>query len=93
MENNENSVLDEETKKLINRLSRAEGQIRGVQRLVQSNAPCEDVLMQLSAAQAALNGFAKEYLERYIKTEFRSDLKEKSEAAALFSKMLIKFLK
>jgi DNA-binding FrmR family transcriptional regulator len=40
---------------VLNRLSRAEGQIRGVQRLLDEGANCKDVVTQLTAAQAALH--------------------------------------
>jgi DNA-binding FrmR family transcriptional regulator len=40
---------------VLNRLSRAEGQLRGVQRLLEEGADCKSVITQLSAAQAALH--------------------------------------
>lgn len=46
---------DQVTKETRNRLSRAEGQLRGVQRLLEEGADCRDVITQLSAAQAALH--------------------------------------
>ncbi|MFN8018386.1 MAG: metal-sensitive transcriptional regulator [Acidimicrobiales bacterium] len=46
---------DEVTDDVMNRLSRAEGQIRGIQRLLQDGADCKDVVTQLTAAQAALH--------------------------------------
>jgi len=46
---------DDVTKETRNRLSRAEGQLRGVQRLLDEGADCRDVITQLSAAQAALH--------------------------------------
>ena len=46
---------DEVTKDAVNRLRRAEGQIRGVQRLLDEGADCKAVITQLSAAQAALH--------------------------------------
>ena len=48
---------DEEYKALINRLSRIEGQVRGVRKMVENDAYCVDILTQVSAIQAALNGF------------------------------------
>jgi len=41
--------------KMVNRLRRIEGQVRGLQRMVSEGAPCEDVLTQLSATRAALD--------------------------------------
>ena len=40
---------------VLNRLRRAEGQVRGVQRLLEEGAECKDVITQLTAAQAALH--------------------------------------
>ena len=53
---------------LINRLARIEGQVRGVRRQVESDAYCVDILMQVSAIQAALNAFSRELLGSHIKT-------------------------
>ena len=44
-----------EVDKMVNRLRRVEGQVRGLQRMVAEGAPCEDVLTQLSATRAALD--------------------------------------
>lgn len=46
---------DDVTDDVLNRLSRAEGQLRGVQRLLEEGANCKDVVTQLTAAQAALH--------------------------------------
>lgn len=46
---------DEVTEDVLNRLRRSEGQVRGVQRLLEEGADCRDVMTQLSAAQAALH--------------------------------------
>jgi DNA-binding FrmR family transcriptional regulator len=57
-----------EYKSLINRLSRIEGQVRGVKNMVESEAYCVDILTQVSAIQAALNAFNKELLANHIRT-------------------------
>ena len=46
---------DEEHQKTIHRLRRLEGQIRGLERMVTENKDCEEILIQLLAAKAALN--------------------------------------
>jgi DNA-binding FrmR family transcriptional regulator len=46
---------DDVTKDALNRLRRAEGQLRGVQRLLEEGADCRDVVTQISAVQAALH--------------------------------------
>ena len=50
---------DKEYKDLINRLSRIEGQVRGIRKMVENNAYCTDILIQVSAVNAALNSFNK----------------------------------
>lgn len=53
---------------LINRLSRIEGQVRGVRRMVEEDAYCVDILTQVSAVTAALNSFNRVLLANHIKT-------------------------
>lgn len=57
-----------EYKSLTNRLSRIEGQVRGVKNMVENDAYCVDILTQVSAVQAALNAFNKELLASHIRT-------------------------
>lgn len=59
---------DKELKSLTNRLNRIEGQVRGVNGLLQNDAYCVDILTQVSAIQAALNAFNKELLASHIRT-------------------------
>lgn len=53
-------------KKLINRLARIEGQIRGIRAMVEKDAYCIDIITQSAAVSAAVNSFNKELLERHI---------------------------
>ena len=64
-----------EKKALLNRLSRIEGQIRGIRKMVEESAYCTDIIMQASAAAAALNAFNKEILSSHIKTCVSEDIK------------------
>ncbi len=66
---------EEEYSGLINRLSRIEGQIRGIRGMVERNAYCPDILTQVAAANAALNGFTKELLANHIKTCVADDIR------------------
>ena len=59
---------EEQKKKLLNRLKRIEGQIRGIQSMLERDAYCNDVLMQSAAALAALNAFNRELLSSHIHT-------------------------
>lgn len=70
-ERNEN-----EYKALITRLNRIEGQIRGIKGMVENDAYCTDILIQVSAVRAALNSFNKLLLENHIKTCVMQDIKD-----------------
>ena len=59
---------EEEMKKLCNRLCRIEGQVRGLREMLQKDVYCTDILIQVSAVNAALNSFSKELLATHIKT-------------------------
>ena len=59
---------EEEQKKLINRLSRIEGQIRGIRGMIEKDAYCADILTQSAAVSAAVNAFNKELLASHIHT-------------------------
>lgn len=63
-----------EYKKLIHRLNRIEGQIRGIRGMVEKNAYCPDILVQAAAASAALAAFNRELLEEHIKTCVKQDI-------------------
>lgn len=57
-----------EEKDLLRRLSRIEGQVRGLKTMVEEERYCVDILTQVSAAQAALSSFVKVLLSNHIKT-------------------------
>lgn len=67
---------EEEYKSLINRLSRIEGQIRGIRGMVEKDAYCIDILTQASAAAAALNAFSRELLSAHIRTCVAQDIRD-----------------
>lgn len=67
---------DKEKKDLMNRLKRIEGQIRGIEGMIESDSYCTDILMQVSAATAALNSFNKVLLENHIKTCVAQNIRE-----------------
>ena len=64
----------EEKKKLLNRLRRIEGQVRGVRGMVEKEAYCTDILTQVSAIQSALNAFSRELLSNHIHTCVVADI-------------------
>ena len=59
---------DKEKKDLMNRLKRIEGQVRGVENMLESDAYCTDILIQVSAITSALNSFNKVLLANHMKT-------------------------
>lgn len=70
---------EKEYKDLVNRLSRIEGQVRGVKAMVERDAYCTDILTQVAAINAALNSFNKVLLANHIKTCVTQDIKEGKE--------------
>ena len=67
---------DETRKKLIHRLNRIEGQIRGLKDMIERDAYCNDVLTQSAAAGAALNAFNRELIGAHLRGCVSRDLRE-----------------
>lgn len=67
---------DEQKKKLINRLSRLEGQIRGIRGMIENDAYCTDILVQSAAAGAAINAFNRELLDSHIRGCVANDIRK-----------------
>ncbi len=67
---------EEQKKALINRLKRIEGQVRGVQQMLERDAYCNDILVQSAAISAAMNAFNKEILATHIHTCVVRDIRE-----------------
>ena len=70
---------EDEYKDLIHRLNRIEGQIRGINGMVEKEAYGTDILTQVAAANAALNSFNKVLLANHIKTCVIRDIREGKE--------------
>lgn len=82
-----------ETRLLKNRLSRIEGQIRGIKTMVDDGAYCPDILVQVSAVSSALASFSKVLLSNHISTCVKDDILSGKEGAAeelseLFERLL-----
>lgn len=67
---------EEEYKSLVHRLNRIEGQVRGIKRMLENDAYCPDILVQVSAVNAALNSFNKELLASHIRTCVAEDIRQ-----------------
>ena len=67
---------EDQKKKLLNRLSRIEGQVRGVKKMIEEDAYCNDVLIQSAAISAAVNAFTREVLRAHVHTCVARDIRE-----------------
>lgn len=68
---------------IIKRLRRVEGQIKGIQKMVDEDKFCGDILIQVAAARAALNSVGGLILENYMKNCLKDYLQGQSEEDAL----------
>jgi DNA-binding FrmR family transcriptional regulator len=59
---------EKELKDLMNRLKRIEGQVRGVEGMLENDAYCTDILIQVSAITSAFNSFNKALLANHMRT-------------------------
>ena len=66
---------DDQVKKLVNRLNRIEGQIRGIRGMVESGAYCNDILVQSAAVTAAISAFNRELLASHLHTCVLRDIR------------------
>lgn len=67
---------EKEYKDLVNRLSRIEGQVRGIKRMVEEDTYCPEILIQVSAVNAALNSFNKVLLAEHIRSCVAEDIRK-----------------
>lgn len=79
---------------MVNRLTRIEGQVRGIRRMVDEDAYCPDILIQVSAIQAALNSFNKVLLANHIRTCVAEDIRAgKNEVIDELVRTMMKLMK
>jgi len=84
----------EEQAALIRRLKKAEGQIRGIQKMVEEDAYCPDILMQVTAVTSALNSFNKELLACHLRSCVSEDIRAgREEAIDELTRVLQKLMK
>lgn len=85
---------EQEKKDLLVRLKRVEGQIRGIEKMVENDMYCPDILVQVSAVQSALNSFNKVLLACHIKGCVADDIRAgKDEAVDELVTLLQKLMK
>ena len=73
---------EKERAAILNRLRRVEGQVRGIEKMIENDAYCTDVITQVSAVAAALNAVNRELIYKHIRTCVAADLRQgKTETA------------
>lgn len=84
----------DEYQKLINRLNRIEGQVRGVKKMVEDERYCVDIITQVAAIRAALDSFNRQLLEAHIHTCLVEDIKnDKAESVDELCQLIGKMMK
>ncbi len=65
----------EEVSKYVKRLNRIEGQVKGISRMIEEDRHCDDILIQISAVEAAIKSLGEELLIHHMKTCMVDDIK------------------
>ena len=85
---------DEEYRRLMHRLNRIEGQVRGIKGMLEKSAYCVDILTQSAAVSAAINAFNRELLASHIRSCVAEDIRQgKDETIDELTAMLQKLMK
>lgn len=85
---------DRERHELMNRLKRIEGQVRGLQRMLEEDAYCPDILTQASAVNSAINSFCRVLLSNHLRTCVAEDIRSgRDEAVDELAETLQKLMK
>jgi len=82
--------------KILSRLKRIEGQIRGIQGMIIEGRPCSDIMVQMRAAKSALNQASKLILENHVNSWFDSSVSSddiSQEMVAEVMDLILKFIK
>jgi DNA-binding FrmR family transcriptional regulator len=80
--------MNESKKNILVRLNRIEGQIRGIQKMIENDEECKSVLTQLSAVKSALDSTSAIILDAHAKKCLRDDEMDIEELMALMKKFL-----
>lgn len=84
--------MDEKRKKIMDRLKRIEGQLRGLQKMVENQGPCEDILIQVSAVTAAMKRAGAAVIQGYMEECMEKSIKNPEQAMADFQKALTRYV-
>lgn len=75
--------MKQDKKKLINRLNRIEGQVRGLKKMIEEDTYCIDIIRQTSSTRSALKGLEDSLLEDHLSTCVVSQIKDGKEKKAV----------
>ena len=84
--------MEENRKMILNRLRRIEGQLRGLQRMIEDEAPCVDVLTQISAATSAMKKTGIAVVQVYLKRCLEEANQDQGKALDEFQKVLARYI-
>ncbi len=82
--------------KILSRLKRIEGQIRGIQGMIIEERPCSDIMVQMTAAKSALNQVSKLILENHVNSRFNSTTSSEDvsqDMIAEIMELILKFMR
>jgi len=82
--------------KILSRLKRIEGQIRGIQGMIIEERPCSDIMVQIAAVKSALNQVSKLVLENHVNSWFNSSLSSEDTPQDMITEimdLILKFLR
>ena len=82
----------EKRKKILDRLKRIEGQLRGLQKMVANEGPCEEILVQVAAVTAAMKRAGAAVVEAYMEECLEKSRKQPEEALDDFRKALTRYV-
>jgi len=83
------SLSDEERRDVLNRLARIEGQVRGIQRMVEDDKYCVDILTQISAVTTALDRVGLKILDSHVHGCVRDAMRSGDEEATAKTEELL----
>jgi len=82
--------------KILSRLKRIEGQIRGIQGMIIEERPCSDIMVQMAAVKSALNQASKLILENHVNSWFDSSVSSDDISQDMINEvmeLILKFIK
>ena len=75
------TISEQKKQELTTRLSRIEGQVRGIKQMINDDRYCDDILIQVSAIINSLRGFGNTVLKDYVATKIVDDLRNGKDGA------------